>query len=375
MSDSTTGISINLAATAHLQALIALEAQCFATDRLSKRSFRYWLTHEDAIFLVANEDGRLLGYGLVLCNRGTRLARLYSIAVSPEAQGRGIAAKLMAALEQAAQARGRLFMRLEVAESNIGAQRLYEKLGYRVFGEYVDYYENHDRAIRMQKTIWQGPTLKPSRALSWYPQSTEFTCGPAALLTAMTHDAPMMKPNQEAELDIWRTATTIFMTSGHGGTHPFGLALAASRLGYEAAVRVSQTQPLFLEGVRSAHKKDIMALVHNQLRDQAETEGVQLAYEAPDLSWLEAQMAEGWTVLILISTYQLDRRKVPHWVAITHMDDRCIYVHDPDVGADQQPVDCQHVPIAREDFDRMASFGKEKLRTAVAIRRQHTTTN
>jgi len=36
------------------------------------------------------------------------------------------------------------------------------------------------------------------------------------------------QPSREEEINLWREATTIFMTSGHGGCHPIGLALAAS---------------------------------------------------------------------------------------------------------------------------------------------------
>src|SRR3546814_2094248 len=41
------------------------------------------------------------------------------------------------------------------------------------------------------------------------------------------------------EIRIWREATTIFMTSGHGGCDPYGLAVAANRRGFHAKVYVS----------------------------------------------------------------------------------------------------------------------------------------
>lgn len=352
-----------------LAALLEIESQCFQSDRISKRSFKHWMTQEDAVFLVAHSGESVAGYGLVIGHRGTSLARLYSLAVSPNFQGHGIAAKLLTELEQQSLAAGRLYLRLEVAKKNTGAIALYKKLGYTEFGEYQDYYEDHDDALRMQKSIWKQRTLTPAQPLPWVMQTTDFTCGPASLMMAMAHHQTEPEPSAEEELDIWRTATTIFMTSGHGGTHPFGLALAARARGFDVHVRVNSEQPLFVEGVRTEHKKEVMTLVHNRFLTQANEQQVAIVYEAPTLDWIEQQLAISASVIVLISTFQLDRKKAPHWVAITHMDEQFIYVHDPDVGEHQTPLDCQHVPIARAQFDSMSAFGKDKLRTAISISR------
>jgi len=70
-----------------------------------------------------------------------------------------------------------------------------------------------------------------------------------------------------------------------------------------------------------------------------------------------------------MSTWRLDGRKAPHWVAISGSDNECFYIHDPDPGEDQVPMDCQHVPITREKFDQMRQYGQAKLRTAVILNR------
>jgi hypothetical protein len=202
----------------------------------------------------------------------------------------------------------------------------------------------------------------------WYQQTTEFTCGPAALMMAMASQAPGIEPNQELELDIWRQATSIFMTSGHGGTHPFGLALAASDRGFHVEVMINTYTTPFLDGVRSTNKKSILKVVHEQFKHRVEARaGIRLHYQDTSQDQLETWLSDGYAVLILISTYRLDGKKAPHWVAVTHIDDHCLYVHDPDCD-DQRAIDCQHVPIARSDFDKMSAFGANKLRTAIAIK-------
>jgi hypothetical protein len=49
-------------------------------------------------------------------------------------------------------------------------------------------------------------------------------------------------------------------------------------------------------------------------------------------------------------------------------DETCLYMHDPDPEEyHRSELDCQFVPIARDDFDRMSCFGKNRLRTAVIL--------
>lgn len=353
-----------------LDQLLAIEACCFSSDRLSRRSFRHWIGAEHGILLVAVAENALLGYGLVWCHRGTRLARLYSLAMLPSARGKGIAQKLILSLEKHTAEEKRIFMRLEVAKSNSGAIALYQKLGYRVFGEYCDYYEDHSDALRMQKKILNIPVDQIIRATPWFQQTTEFTCGPASLMMAMGSLDDTIRPTQGLELDIWREATTIFMTSGHGGTHPMGLGLAAVRRGFDATVVVNSEDTLFVEGVRSEHKKEILALVHEQFVQQCKTEHVRILYDEIKQEQIETWLNDGCAVVILISTYQLDGRKAPHWVTVTSIDDRCLYVHDPDSdGGKTPPIDCQHLPIARSDFDTLSKFGTSRLRTAVVLKK------
>lgn len=365
---SKSSVRIRPAELEDLDALHELEKASFDTDRLSRRRLRHWIQAANREFMVAAEDGRLLGYGLVLFHGATNLARLYSIAIAQDARGKGIAAKLLQALETASVNRQRFFMRLEVAKDNAAAIRLYESAGYVAFGTYEDYYEDHRDALRMQKIIRDAPKRKRGHTVPWYQQTTGFTCGPASLMMAMATLGARKQPDQATELDIWREATTIFMTSGHGGCHPFGLALAAHKRGFDARIYVNQTGPLFLEGVRDPDKKLIMALVHDQFLERVNANAIPVHYQDVTQLELEQAIKDGAIVLALVSSYRLDRKKAPHWVTITAYDDACFFVHDPDPSLEEQTgLDCEDLPIARRDFSRMSQFGKDKLRTAVVI--------
>ena len=369
-------------ATLHdLASLQHIEQTCFTTDRLSKSRFKFYIDAQHAELIVAeraplNSDSNLItnklglnsvvGYGLLLLRRGTQLTRLYSIAVLPEARGLGVAEKLINSLGERALLRGKRFMRLEVAVGNAGAIALYKKLGFSQFGMYTDYYDDHTDALRMQKVLVPSKSVKPE-VYPWYQQTTDFTCGPSALMMAMCALNNRYEMTQAKELSLWRTATTIFMMSGHGGCHPVGLALAAVNEGYAAKVVINQDVPLFVDGVRNANKKAIVENVESQFMDEARKKGISVEISDWRTDVIDQTLKANGAVLCLISTYAFDKKKVPHWVAITSCDPHCYYLHDPD-ASEGQPVEYQHIPVAREDFLRLASYGTRKVRTLVLLK-------
>jgi ribosomal protein S18 acetylase RimI-like enzyme len=361
-------ILIRNAQLADLDELVALEKSCFETDRLSRRSFKHWITTEHRALLVAEVAKAVAGYILIIYHPGTRLARIYSIAVSHQQRGLGLAKQLISAGEQAAIENGRLYLRLEVSVDNIAAIKLYESLGYQKFGIYRDYYLDHKDALRYQKRIRHYRDTLQHRSVHWLRQTTPFTCGPAALMMAMHGINRSYQPSREEEINLWREATTIFMTSGHGGCHPIGLALAAKRRQFSVEVWISQTSTLFIDGVRNEEKKQVVELVDNSFKRQAAEQDIKLHFANITQNELIGAFKAGAIPLILISTFLLDRKKAPHWVVMSGFDDDCLYMHDPDPDDGRQSeIDCQFIPIAREDFDRMSCFGKNRLRTAVII--------
>jgi ribosomal-protein-alanine acetyltransferase len=161
-------IDIRAARVKDLKALAAIERDVFPGDCLSPRSFRELIRKKSARMLVATLGKEITGYALILFRRTTSVARLYSVAVSPAARGKGIAKALIAASEEEARKRGEIFMRLEVRADNKAARALYEGLGYRQFGRYLDYYDDHRDALRYEKPLVANPprTRRSGRASS-----------------------------------------------------------------------------------------------------------------------------------------------------------------------------------------------------------------
>jgi len=150
----TAALRVRRARPADLDGLVALELASFASDRLSRAQYRRHLRSASARLLVAVAGRQpLLGAALVFFRKGSRMARLYSIASRPDARGLGVGARLLAAAEAQARHRGCLAMRLEVRADNPAAIRLYERQGYRRLGRLDGFYEDGTDGWRYEKAL------------------------------------------------------------------------------------------------------------------------------------------------------------------------------------------------------------------------------
>ena len=103
-------------------------------------------------YVVLDRD-RLAGF-LILNMTGTFVGYIQTVCVAPEDRGRGLGEKLVGFAEE------RIFREspnvfLCVSSFNAGARRLYDRLGYQVVGELMDYVVPGHSEILMRKTI--GP--------------------------------------------------------------------------------------------------------------------------------------------------------------------------------------------------------------------------
>lgn len=363
--------TVRTATLRDLDALLAIERRCFVTDRLSRRSFRHLLSRAKAVTLVHETGAVVDGYVLILFHAGTALGRLYSFAVLPERQGMGVGARLLSAAEAITLERGYAALRLEVRADNQPARALYQRAGYREMRLLPGYYEDHGDGLRLEKTLEARP--EPSLArVPFYEQTLEFTCGPAALMMAMRALDEAIVLDRKLELRLWREATTIFMTSGHGGCGPYGLALAAYRRGFEVTMRVKDQTALFVDSVRSPEKKAVIALVQEDQLEEIHQSDICLEYGLVSVTDLEQELQTGGVPIVMISSYRLYGEKFPHWVVVTGFDAHFLYMHDPyvDYAAGKTPTDCVNLPILKAEFTGMARYGKSGQRAVIFLRRR-----
>jgi ribosomal protein S18 acetylase RimI-like enzyme len=354
-----------------LDALVRIEDSCFDTDRLSRRNFRYLLIKGNAEILVEEEKGVVRGYTMLLFNTGTSLARLYSLAVDPAHQRKGIAATLVAASEMAARQNDCVSLRLEIRKDNNASIALFKRHGYREFGTHADYYEDHMDAVRFEKSLVKDHK-PPLARVPYYQQTLDFTCGPAAVMMAMKSLDPQAKLNRTLELRIWRESTTVFMTSGIGGCGPFGLALSAYHRGFDVEIYVNAEGAMFIDSVRDPEKKEVIRLVQDDFLKELRTSSVKIHYGVIGVNALQERFEQGGIPIVLISSYRIYHEKSPHWVVVTGFDERFIYMHDPLVDKDEGKTitDCVNMPILRKDFERMARYGKAGQKAVLILRKR-----
>jgi ribosomal protein S18 acetylase RimI-like enzyme len=363
-------VRVRAAAPADLAALVELEHRVFATDRLSRRSLRRFLSSPTALVLVADHAPHLAGTAIVLFRPRSTIARLYSIAVAPHMGGRGVATQLLAAAESAALTRGCLAMRLEVHETNHAAISRYRKSGYREFGRHHRYYENGGDALRFEKLLVPNtPALK--RAPPYFHQTSEFTCGPACIMMALAWADRSFKPRPAFEFELWREATTIVSTSGPGGCEPYGMAVACKRHGLDPTLYVSRPPPYFLESTIAGDRRRAMELTQQAYAAQAKALGITTHLTPVHESVLMSAFDAGSVAIVLVSGYHMNPRGKPHWIFAFGRDGPHILMHDPAAIRDEQGMAAaaKTYAVPWTAFERVTRSGRERLSAAIVIRK------
>lgn len=116
-------------------ALAALHGRCFVTPRpWDAAEFSDFLADPLCFLLVEGDAGFLLG------RVAAGEAELLTIAVAPEARGRGLGRKLLARFIYQARLRAAESAFLEVAEDNAAAKALYLSAGFGESGRRKGYY-------------------------------------------------------------------------------------------------------------------------------------------------------------------------------------------------------------------------------------------
>lgn len=355
---------VGLASAEDLAELDRLERSVFDGDRISIRSWRRLLASASAHILVCRSEGALHGACVVLRRKGSSVARLYSIAVTPAARGSGIAGKLLAAALSDARQAGCAVLRLESRLDNAPAHRLFQNHGFTQSGRKPGYYEDGQDALCFQRDLFDGARGGSAHVVRHYAQTLDFTCGPCALMMAMAAIDPSLPVSQAVEIRLWREATTVFMAAGHGGCGPFGLAHSALRRGFEVLVYAAAGASLFMDSVRDPHKKDVIQLVENDFRSELIESQVPIYAQPVSPESLIEHLRAGRLPIVLISLWRLHGEKTPHWVVIVGFDGAVFRLLDPMVRSCDPDGG---MSISLGEFKKIARYGRRRRTAAVII--------
>lgn len=118
----------------------AIERASFATP-WPEQTFLNLLRRSNACLLSAvDSDQRVLGYAAIWFSHGE--GELGNLAVDPTARRTGVGSLLLKAILREGRTREARQIFLEVRETNLNAQSLYERHGFELVGRRENYYES-----------------------------------------------------------------------------------------------------------------------------------------------------------------------------------------------------------------------------------------
>ncbi|MFC8452069.1 peptidase C39 family protein [Kitasatospora sp. NPDC057223] len=208
-----------------------------------------------------------------------------------------------------------------------------------------------------------GESPRPAM-VPYMRQTTDFTCGPAALQMGLAALGLRGRPTREAELRLWRRATTV------GGCEPLGLALAAAEEGARARVLLSTGQPVLLELCTNDEERDLRAFLQDGFRREAAERGMDVRTEAFSLDTLRAALAEGAVALVLIEQLGMHDESCPHWITVHGTVGTDVFLaHDPwtDANLGESWLDGADLPLPAATLDRLAWYGTPSYRGLVLL--------
>ena len=121
-----------------LEGVMVIEKENFSVP-WTEMGFFSFLLRDDTMFLVAEEEGKIIGYMgiMMVLDEG----EITNVSVSKYARSRGIGRALVGEMIRRMKKRGIVTLHLEVRKSNDAAIALYSSFGFVKDGERKMYYE------------------------------------------------------------------------------------------------------------------------------------------------------------------------------------------------------------------------------------------
>lgn len=147
---------------AHMEDVCRIENACFSVP-WSKQSFEDAMKSASSLFLVAENDGVVVGYicALSVADEG----EIAVIATDESSRRLGVASLLLERAIDIFLKNGTKSLFLEVRKSNSAAIALYKKFGFAEIGERHAYYTHPtEDALIMKLNLQKGPFYANTRA-------------------------------------------------------------------------------------------------------------------------------------------------------------------------------------------------------------------
>lgn len=139
MQNKDSGLVLEYLRQEHIPQLVEIEKACFS-DPWSYDGFLYEVTNPRAVFLLAVQNGEVLGY--IGMHHIFDIGYIANVAVKEAYRRQGVAGFLMEHIMAYAKKNKLDSLTLEVRENNLAAQNFYKNYGFAEVGVRKNYYSN-----------------------------------------------------------------------------------------------------------------------------------------------------------------------------------------------------------------------------------------
>ncbi len=164
--------------------------------------------------------------------------------------------------------------------------------------------------------------------IPFYRQHYQFTCGPASLMMAMKFLDTSLPLRRDLEVDLWREGNLVAVW----GTSRYGLAFSASVRGFSTRVTSNTGGMDFVdEFVPSLNDADreMLQIHFIERRSRCRRLGVRERQEPITDTIISTSLSRGHVPLILTNSIFFNKEDLPHWVTVTGIDDKFLYLNNP----------------------------------------------
>jgi ribosomal-protein-alanine N-acetyltransferase len=150
-------ITIESASTKDADRLYEIETECFGKEAFTKKQIAQLLLDYNSVSLLARCDGRVVGFimGRLHVEEEVLAGHILTLDVLPAVRGRGIGRRLLREIENIFVQKNISESYLEAREDNVGALRLYERMGYKKIGKLKNYYGDA-HGVYLKKVLRQS---------------------------------------------------------------------------------------------------------------------------------------------------------------------------------------------------------------------------
>jgi hypothetical protein len=314
--------------------------------------------------LAARSGDQLSGAAVVVSRHLSASVKVGGLWTRPGEDVPAVAAALLAAAEELARQKGGVVIKRELDTREAGSAGADDADGgaYEVVPTptMAGPGPGGESAVPAGRFRWT--TTDPVAVVPYIRQTTEFTCGPSALLMALSYFGLHASPDRSTEIGLWREATTV------GGCDPYGMAVAAARHRLNVELTVSTSDFFLLEGLEEK-EREYRRFIQGEFRDQAAAAGVKVAEQPVDASLIRGIIESGRLAIVLVDELLLHEEACPHWIIVHSLAGDLFVLHDPwtEVSAGESWLDAYNVPMSGADLERIARYGDPSYGAVLSV--------